>query len=60
MRKAFLEKAVVELVNKFDEFEKVSRSLKFDSNYFLVHKHIYMYMVINTDHFTPARAACAG
>ena len=44
MRKAFLEKAVLEPVYNFDEkllrmFEKVSRSLKYDSNFFLVHKH---------------------
>ena len=31
-------------------FEKVSRSLKYDS-IFLVHKHVYM--DTNTDHFTP-------
>ena len=40
MRKAFLERAVVDLVYKFREvllsmFEEVSRSLKYDSNYFL-------------------------
>ena len=39
-------------------FEKVSRSLKYDSNIFFVHKHIYtlyiyIYMVTTTDHFTP-------
>ena len=45
MRKVFLEKAVLEPVYKFDEkvlprmFEKVSRSLKYDSNFF-DHKHI--------------------
>ena len=32
-------------------FEKVSRSLKYDSNIFLVHKHIYNY-ISNTDNFT--------
>ena len=32
-------------------FEKVSRSLKYDSNFFFVHKHIYM--DTTTDHFTP-------
>ena len=26
-------------------FEKVSRSLKYDSNYFFVHKHIYIYYI---------------
>ena len=42
-----LEHAVVELVYKFDEksycemFEKVIRSLKYDSNIFFVHKHIF-------------------
>ena len=56
MRKTFLEKAVVELVYKFDEksyhecFEKVSRLLKYDSNFF-VHQHRSLY---------PARAAHAG
>ena len=30
-------------------FEKVSRSLKYDSNIFFVHKH----MDTTTDHFTP-------
>ena len=35
-------------------FEKVSRSLKYDSNFFFVHKHInILYMDTNTDHFTP-------
>ena len=33
-------------------FEKVSRSLKYDSNIFFVHKHIYIYMDTTTDHFT--------
>ena len=32
-------------------FEKVSRSLKYDSNIFFDHKHIYM--DTTTDHFTP-------
>ena len=32
-------------------FEKVNRSLKYDSNIFFVHKHIYM--DTTTDHFTP-------
>ena len=40
MRKVFLERKVVELVYKFDMFEKVSRSLKYDSRIFLVYKHI--------------------
>ena len=59
MRRAFLERAVVELVYKFDEkvllsmFEKVSRSLKYDSNIFFVYKHIYIYMDTTVDHFTP-------
>ena len=52
MKKAFLEKSVVELVHKFDEksyceCEKVRRSLKFDSKYFFgpqTYKHIYMYI----------------
>ena len=42
-------------------FEKVIRSLKYDSNFFLVHKHIYIYIYedTNTNHFTPlARCAC--
>ena len=34
-------------------FEKVSRSLKYDSNIFFVHKHIYIYMDTTVDHFTP-------
>ena len=39
---------MVKLVYKFDEilllmFETVSRSLKYDSNIFFVHKHIYIY-----------------
>ena len=43
-RKVFLEKAVIELVYKLTRsstamFEKVSRSLKYDS---FVHKHIYL------------------
>ena len=34
-------------------FEKVSRSLKYDSNIFFVHKHINIYMDTSPDHFTP-------
>ena len=40
-------------------FEKVSRSLKYDSNYFFDHRHIYIYIYIyiymdtTIDHFTP-------
>ena len=34
-------------------FEKVSRSLKYDSNIFFDHKHIYIYMDTTVDHFTP-------
>ena len=36
-------------------FEKVSRSLKYDSNIFFVHKHIYIHIYVDTttDHFTP-------
>ena len=35
-------------------FEKVSRSLKYDANFFFVHKHIYIYIMdTTTDHFTP-------
>ena len=34
-------------------FEKVSRSLKYDSNTFFIHKHIYICMDTTTDHFTP-------
>ena len=38
-------------------FEKVSRSLKYDSNFFFDHRHIYIYIYIymdtTTDHFTP-------
>ena len=30
-----------------------SRLLKYDSNFFLVHKHINMYMDTNTDYFIP-------
>ena len=66
MRRAFLERAVVELVYKFDEkfyllsmFEKVSRSLKYDSNIFIVHKHIY-YMDTTVDHFTPLALCVRG
>ena len=33
-------------------FEKVSRSLKYDSNFFFVHKHINIYMDTSPDHFT--------
>ena len=41
-RTTFLEKAVVELVYKFDKksYQKVSRSLKYDS-IFLGHKHVH-------------------
>ena len=56
-RKAFLEKVEVDkLVYKFDEKSyrvKVSQSLKYDSNFFFVHKHIYICMDTNTDHLTP-------
>ena len=43
-------------------FEKVSRSLKYDSNIFFDHRHIYIYIYMDTtvDHFTPARAVRAG
>ena len=34
-------------------FEKVSRSLKYDSNIFFDHKHIYIYQDTKTNHFTP-------
>ena len=36
-------------------FEKVSRSLKYDSNFFFDHRHIYIYIYMDTtvDHFTP-------
>ena len=34
-------------------FEKVSPSLKYDSNIFFIHKHIYIYMDTTVDHFTP-------
>ena len=34
-------------------FEKVNRSLKYDSNVFFVHRHIYIYMDTTVDHFTP-------
>ena len=38
-------------------FEKVSRSLKYDSNIFFVHRHIYIYIYVymdtTVDHFTP-------
>ena len=36
-------------------FEKVSQSLKYDSKFFFVHKHIiiYIYVDTNNDHFTP-------
>ena len=48
---------MVELVYKFDEkFEKVSRSLKYDANFFLftnIYIYIYIYMDTTTDHFTP-------
>ena len=35
------------------KFEKVSQSLKYDSNYFSDHKHINIYMDTNPDHITP-------
>ena len=59
MRKAFLERAVVELVYKFDVlprmFEKVSQSLKYVRfKIVLVHKHIYIYIYIPTYLWTPA------
>ena len=45
-------------------FEKVGRSLKYDSNYFGPQTlYIYIYIIYrntNTDHFTPTRAACGG
>ena len=31
----------------------MSRSLKYDSNFFFNHRHIYIYMDTTTDHFTP-------
>ena len=34
-------------------FETVSRSLKYDSNIFFVHKFINIYMDTSPDHFTP-------
>ena len=40
-------------------FEKVSRSLKYDSNFFFVHKHIYIYGLHNRSLYS-ARAARAG
>ena len=48
-----MECAVVKLVYKFDEkstasVQKVSQLLKYDSKFFLVHKHIYN-MDINTN-----------
>ena len=61
-RRAFLERAVVELVYKFDEKSYcvclVSRSLKYDSNFFLSTNIHYVYTIIyymdtTTDHFTP-------
>ena len=33
-------------------FEKVSRSLKYDLNFFFVHKHINIYMDTSPDRFT--------
>ena len=40
-------------------FEKVSRFLKYDSNIFFVHKHVYIYGH-QTRSLNPARAARAG
>ena len=40
-------------------FEKVSRSLKYDSNIFFVHKHIYIYGHHGRSLY-PARAVRAG
>ena len=36
-------------------FEKVSRSLKYESKFFFDHRHIYIYIYMDTtvDHFTP-------
>ena len=56
---------MVELVYKFDEvllrmFEKVSRSLKYDSNFFsFTNIYIYIYGHHNRSLY-PARAARAG
>ena len=52
---------MVEVVYKFDEkllrmFEKVSRSLKYDSNIFFVHKHIYIW---TPQPITLPRSRCA-
>ena len=42
-------------------FEKVGRSLKYDSNYFGPQTlYVHTYRNTNTDHFTPTRAACGG
>ena len=55
MRKAFLERVVVELVYKFEEkspiFEKVCRSLKYDSKK-KIGPQTYTCMDDNIDHFT--------
>ena len=55
----FLEKAVVELVYKFDEnsyrecLKKMSRSLNYDSKMFWsINIYIHIYVDTNTDHFT--------
>ena len=42
------------------KFEKVSQSLKYDSKFFLVHKHINIYMDTNPDHFTPLELRVRG
>ena len=42
-------------------FEKVSRSLKYDSNFFFDHRHIYIYIYGHHGRsLYPARAARAG
>ena len=46
---------ILDLLNEesVSTFEKVSRSLKYDSNIFFDHRYIYIYMDTTTDHFTP-------
>ena len=39
-------------------FEKVSRSLKYDSNFFFVHRHIYIY-IWTPQSITLTRSRCA-
>ena len=58
MRKAFLERTVIELVYRFDEkfIEKVNRLFNFFSVIY-IHTYMYIHMDTNTDHKTPAHTS---